>query len=362
MYEDVDNVYVSNANISNVDINKTKFNYTQLSNSEISNAVKATDKEAQYDASAKRLLGHKNILAHILVKAVDDFKGMNPKDVVKNIEGTPYISMIPVEPGLTNISNVSNMSNQTDTSGGKRLVGMNTENEEINEGLIRFDIVFYVRTKDGLSQIIINVEAQKDESTRYQILNRAVFYVSRLISSQKERDFENTNYNDIKKVYSIWVCMNMDENTMSHIHLTQDDLVGSYKWKGNLDLINIVMIGLGTNLPEHDDMYELHRLLGALLSNELSSDEKLDIIGNEYDIPIEEKFRKDVGEMCNLSQGVKEAGIAIGQARGEKIGEVRGEVKAQKDIVGKMYKNGFSIEQIAQITEININEVKEFVS
>ena len=39
--------------------------------------------------------------------------------------------------------------------------------------------------KDGLSQIIINVEAQKDESKGYEILNRAIFYVSRLISSQK---------------------------------------------------------------------------------------------------------------------------------------------------------------------------------
>ena len=55
---------------------------------------------------------------------------------------------------------------------------------------MRFDIVFYVRMKDGLSQIIINVEAQKDEPQRYGIINRAVFYVSRLISSQKERDFE----------------------------------------------------------------------------------------------------------------------------------------------------------------------------
>ena len=73
--------------------------------------------------------------------------------------------------------------------------------------------------KDGLSQIIINVEAQKDEPQRYGILNRAVFYVSRLISSQKERDFENTEYDDIKRVYSIWVCMNMEENSLSHIHL-----------------------------------------------------------------------------------------------------------------------------------------------
>ena len=58
---------------------------------------------------------------------------------------------------------------------------------EVNEGMVRFDIVFYVRMKDGLSQIIINIEAQKDAPAGYDILNRAVFYVSRLISSQKER-------------------------------------------------------------------------------------------------------------------------------------------------------------------------------
>ena len=65
------------------------------------------------------------------------------------------------------------------------------------------------------------------------------------------------------------------------------------------------MLGLAKNLPEHDETYELHRLLGALLSKELTIDEKLNIIGNEYDIPIEENFRKDVSVMCNLSQGIK---------------------------------------------------------
>ena len=81
--------------------------------------------------------------------------------------------------------------------------------------------------------------------------------------------------------------------------------------KGNLDLLNIIMLGLAKNLPEHDETYELHRLLGALLSKELTIDEKLNIIGNEYDIPIEENFRKDVSVMCNLSQGIEEKGIAM---------------------------------------------------
>lgn len=309
-------------------------------NTELKSAVMAIDRDAQYDNSAKRLIAHKIILARILVKTVEEFKGMDPLEVAALIEGLPYISAVPVEPGLTNAVHFQN---------GQRLVGFNTENQELNEGLVRFDIVFYVRMKDGLSQIIINVEAQKDEPGEYEILNRAVFYVSRLISSQKERDFENSSYDDIKCVYSIWICMNMEENTMSHIHLTKEDLIGSYEWKGNLDLLNIIMIGLAKELPEHDETYELHRLLGALLSRELTVDEKLDIIGKEYDIPLEENFRKDMSTMCNLSQGVKEEGIAIGRAEGE------------AGLITKMYKNGLSIELIASATDKTIEEVKTII-
>ena len=166
------------------------------------------------------------------------------------------ISTVPVEPGLTNAASEKN---------GESLVGFNTENEEINEGLVRFDI-------------------------------------------------------------------------------------GSYEWKGNLDLLNIIMLGLAKNLPEHDETYELHRLLGALLSKELTIDEKLNIIGNEYDIPIEENFRKDVSVMCNLSQGIKEDGIAIGEARKE------------EKIILNMHNNDFTVEQIAMATDKNVEEVKAIIA
>lgn len=322
-------------------------------NTELKKAVTSTDKAAQYDASAKRLLGQKHILAHILVKMVKEFMGMNPKDIVPLIEGEPCISTIPIELGLTNTVTENN---------GERLIGLNGENAEINEGLIRFDIIFYVRMpvqngiKGELSQIIINVEAQKSEPTEYDILNRAIFYVSRMISSQKGRDFENSNYNDIKRVYSIWVCMNMDKNSMSHIHLTKDDIIDTYHWKGNLDLLNIVMLGLAKELPKHDEMYELHRLLGALLSKELTINEKLTIIGNEYDIPVEENFRRDVNIMCNLSQGIKEDGIAIGLAEGEARGRAEGEAKCARMVIN-MHKNGLTAEQIATYTDTNLDDV-----
>ena len=306
----------------------------------LKNVVEATDINARYDANAKRLLGNKSVLAYILVKVIEEFRGMSPKEVVKFIEGEPYISIVPIEPGLTNIVN-KNI--------GERLIGFNTEDSEISEGLVRFDIVFYVRMKDGLSQIIVNVEAQKDEPKEYNILNRAIFYVSRLISSQKERDFENSHYDDIKQVYSIWVCMNMKENSLSHIHLTKEDLVGQYEWKGKLNLFNIVMIGLARELPENNEMYELHRLLGALLSGKLTVDEKLKIIENEYDINVENNLRKDVSVMCNLSQGLVEEGIT------------KGRTEEKKQIIHNMYNNGFTAEQIALAVSKDVEEVKAVI-
>ena len=308
-------------------------------NTEIANAVNAAGDKAQYDTRVKRLLAQKSILAHILVKTVDEFKGMKPEDVVKYIEGEPSISVVPVEPGLANME-------KTDAT-GQRIVGLNTENAKINEGLVRFDIIFYVRmpsvddTKNGLSQIIVNIEAQKDEPTEYKILNRAIFYVSRLISSQKERDFVNTNYDDIKQVFSIWICMNMDDNSLSHIHLTKDEMLKPCNWKGNLDLLNIVLIGITNEIPEHDEKYEMHRLIGALLSSELKEQEKLDIIEHEYNIPISQEFREDVSIMCNLSQGIEDKAIA--------------------KIVMNMYKIGYTPNQIADAVGVSVDEVEAII-
>ena len=306
-------------------------------NTEIANAVNAAGDKAQYDTRVKRLLAQKSILAHILVKTVDEFKGMKPEDVVKYIEGEPSISVVPVEPGLANME-------KTDAA-GQRIVGLNTENAEINEGLVRFDIIFYVRMKNGLSQIIVNIEAQKDEPTEYKILNRAIFYVSRLISSQKERDFVNTNYDDIKQVFSIWICMNMDDNSLSHIHLTKDELLKPCNWKGNLDLLNIVLIGITNEIPEHDKKYEMHRLIGALLSSELKEQEKLDIIEHEYNIPTSKEFREDVRIMCNLSTGIEE----------------RATEKTSEKFILNMYKKGYTLDQIADVAETGVDEVEAII-
>ena len=129
---------------------------------------------------------------------------------------------------------------------------------------------------------------------------------------------------------------------MNYIHFTQESVVGTYQWKGDIDLANIVLIGLAEDLPEKEERYELHRLLGALLSAKLNVDEKFDIIGNEFDIPLESDIRKDVNDMCNLSQGIVD--------------------DTEMKIVINMYKNNFTLEQISLATKKSIAEIERIIN
>ena len=103
--------------------------------------------------------------------------------------------------------------------------------------------------------------------------------------------------------------------------------------------------------------YELHRLIGALLSDRLRENEKLDIIEKEYKIPLSNDFRKEVDTMCNLSQGI------VDRVTAEVTAEVTAKVTAKNliDFIMNMYNNKFSLEQISLVTKKSIDEVKKII-
>ena len=125
------------------------------------------------------------------------------------------------------------------------------------------------------------------------------------------------------------------------------------------------MIGLAEDLPEKEEKYELHRLLGALLSAKLDVNTKLDIIGNEFDIPLESDIRKDVNDMGNLRQGIKEQayvegtenGIAIGKQEGITIGKQEGIAET----IIKMYRKGYEPAQISDLLDMEVEQVREII-
>ncbi|MCD8121140.1 MAG: Rpn family recombination-promoting nuclease/putative transposase [Clostridiales bacterium] len=318
-------------------------------NTDLKNLLAALgDESTQYDTIAKDILARRSVLSHILAATVDELKGIPPEEIEDLIDGKIYVGNVPAEPGLTN---------KARRIQGDRIVVLNTVHSEEFEGAAIFDIVFYVKIGEECSKIIINIEAQKDDPGGYDILNRAIFYVSRLISSQKERDFRGENYNDLRRVYSIWICMNMDECIWNHVHLINDAIMANHTWKGKLDMTNIVLLGLPNSLPEQGEKYALHRMLSALFSTGLSSRERIDILENEYWIPAESEFGEELNTMCNLSQGILERGIE----RGIKTGESRGELRKAKETAFKLYKKGWNLSEIADLLNYSEEEVNDWL-
>ena len=123
------------------------------------------------------------------------------------------------------------------------------------------------------------------------------------------------------------------------------------------------------DLPEKEEKYELHRLFGALLSAKLDVNTKLDIIGNEFDIPLESDIRRDVNDMCNLSQGIKkqayaegtENGIVKGVAIGKQEGITIGKREGIAETIVKMYRKGYEAEQISDILDMEVEEVRKII-
>ena len=247
------------------------------------------ERNAAYDRLAKRFLARKSILAHILKHTVSEFADSSLQDIErKYIEGDPTstINTIPLDDTLD-------------------IKGKHTESNSPLEGLVTFDIIFDAIAPSSLEPIklIINIEPQKTTtSIDYKLMKRAVYYVARLISSQKEKEFHGDNYNGLKKVYSIWICMDVQNyraNSIQEYSLTENVLHGKFHDElQNYDLIKIIILNLGMNPTSH----KLLDLLHLLFMDLKSSDEKEKILHDEYSITLTGDMRKELTNMGGLME------------------------------------------------------------
>lgn len=281
----------------------------------ISKNIDITAEKSKLDTSCKKLLSFKIILAHILKNCLEEFKDFDVEEIAeKYIEGEPKISEIAVH---------------QDEAVDKEIKGMNTESTSILEKTVRYDIIFYafVPVLNEIVELIINIEAQNVFFTVYPLLKRAVYYCARLISAQRNKDFDENEYGDIKKVISIWICTDTPknkQNTITRFSFTQKNLVGTAVFnKNEYDLMEIVMVCLGKN--HNDKNYSgLIKLLDVLLSDEVKANEKKNILENEYNIKMTKTIEGEVLDMCNISDGIYNKGLEQGRKQGREQGRKQG--------------------------------------
>ena len=207
----------------------------------------------------------------------------------------------------------------------------------MSEGTIRYDVRFYATapSEDGLIGLILNVEAQNRYNAGYPLLKRAIYYCSRMISAQYGTEFTKGEYGKIKKVYSIWVCMNPPKerrNTITQYSIQEKHIIGeAVEQVQNYDLMSAVMICLG---DEDDKNYGgLLKFLEVLLSEEKSPETKKEILETEFEVPMTQTLEGEVRYMCNLSQGVAERAMEKGVAKGLQQGENRATLVAIQNLM-----------------------------
>ena len=139
-----------------------------------------------------------------------------------------------------------------------------------------------------------------------------------------------------------------------NLHLTNEKLMGKTAIEKAGDLIHIILLGLAKNLPPYTEENKLHRLLGALFTNELTIDEKISIIESEYNIEAKNELRKDVRKVSGLGESLVESAAEEAWEQGLELGGKQREIK----FIISMNEKGYTIEQIADVTEKSREEVE----
>ena len=311
----------------------------------------------QYDLAAKRILSERAVAAYLLKGTVPEFKEASLADIAdKYIEGEIKVSSVPVNPGKTNAA-----------SKPQKIKGLRNEAGDPTEGWITFDVVFHaVAPKTGERiRLIINLEAQKtfsESKLKYLLMKRAVFYASRLISSQKETEFSGSDYSGIKKVYTIWICMEspIEKSVINHYRLTERQVFGKYKEpQENYDLLNIIMVYLGQG-PVRNRMLSMLQVIFQETTK--SAEEKSEILKKKFDIEVTSEMEEELRTMCNLSEGIYERGMSQGMSQGMARGAENKLIEvimnlwnAGKDMATIKIASGWTEEQIMKVVKKDKN-------
>ena len=261
------------------------------------------------DLQIKRVLACKPILAVILSETVDECKGMSYQEIESCIEGDVSVEEIQLLPT-------------------EMISGDSEEDFLPGEGMIRYDIRTYLRfpgKEAELSKILIDVEAQKDDAPGYSIAARGIFYCCRMISSQLNTEFtvsskDRKKYDNIKKVYSIWICTEtagVRKNSIEKYSLNKEMIFGDNNDDKRYDLISAIIVNIGKYYDGNESGSKTLDVLSILLNDTMGAKEKIEILGNRYNVPLTDEIKKEVEDMCTYTTSIATEYEAKGKVEGE---------------------------------------------
>ena len=357
----------------------------------LSQTLTSTEYMAKYDASAKDLLVERIILAVILKFCVEEYADCELEEIAGLIEGEPEIGVTPVIRELPPKITGSDTVDKTQEEGTyyfdikfdaalpkkkaeeiKKQIGITAEiNEDANrdtsyiqaepmewnnsknqnestepEDSVDTEIGEQIHRKHRVNRmirhalgIIVNIEPHGRFAPGYPVAARMNFHLARMLSREYGTVFTDEQFEKLKKCYSIWILTDAPKycaNTVSIYETTERHIIGvgeNEKIKDyalnpdTYQLMTGVMIRLG-DVKETNS--ELLRIVGAILSNQISAEEKKDIL-REYKIPLTEEIERKVDSMGSLADAIEERAREEGRKEGKEEGRKEGKAEGRKE-------------------------------
>ncbi len=282
-------------------MDKIQGNMDTLSNMQL------TAKMEGLDAECKLLLSSKEILAVILKETVDEYREYSREEIIGFIEPDSIESDREVSPGRTN----------------SQVQGDTQEFAALNEKVSRFDIRLKAKNprlskEKIIIKLHIDVEPQKSCYPGYPIEKRGMYYLSRELSSQLSLVTDSTDYGELEKCYSIWICLDdipkSEQNSVSFYEMTNTKNIGNcITKKEDYDLLTLVIIRLGKkeyNGEKKDEGYDLLRFLNTIMYPH--RDDFMEVVSDYIDFSQNSELSEEVKKVMGIGQIMLETGIEQG--------------------------------------------------
>ncbi len=328
----------------------------------LSQTLRISKDKEKYDTYVKELLADKQVLARVLKYSLDEFMECAIDEIISEMD-EPEISTVKVNPGQTNESK--------QTACGK--VEKTSEEDSVpGEGKLFYDIRFSVYHGKNKMKFLINLEAQKSTKSSklgYELDNRIIFYLCRMVSAQKEVEFTGSNYDDIKHVRSIWICMDSseEEDSINQIYLEQKALYGKNIKLNNLDKVVGVIIRIRKNENAEESKNILIAMLEELVRKKELREKKKNLV-EKYGLVMTDETERRVGTMCNWSDVVFDDAMIKGLQDGMEKGLQQGLEKGMQQGLEQGLQQGLQksildfladIGPISQSLQEKINVIKD---
>jgi hypothetical protein len=283
-----------------------------IMNKETIAVAAARNRGAQYDASVKTLLRYPKLVAPILQALIPEYRNYTAEQVAELL----------VPSGSHPVDDTSVMVSLNDT-----------EVSSISEKLIRYDARFKLLNPDMSDRehevyLHVDLEVQNNyrpANPKYPMITRGIYYAARLLGSELGILTEKTDYANLEKVYSIWICNDNIpvhlRNTVVSVQLEKKDLIGFADIpEKDYDLMTVILVHRGS--PANDE--KIFRYLEALFKGDV------DGICEHIDVHDDQEIMEEVEAMDELWKGVAHEHYRKGADEQRKKDEAK---LAEKDAV-----------------------------